>query len=209
MSIHSVRINDTLKNREELEKSRQSQNVRRYGRIASSYMISNTDKMSTRSVQRPMSAQTQFSASFHKTLVTMVKTNNEYRQQNGVRALRSVSGGTLRPRTAATNQLSTHFSKSHSLSTLQTSSKKKKKLYRVTDIEHTGEINEDGNVVFKDIPKAVYTITVCENAFFQKIERTANLFEEAVQNGTTMIYMGLERQLTSCTSIHFPKSKEN
>ena len=171
---------------------------------------------STKSVQRPMSAQTRFSASFHQSLLSLVKQNNEFRKIHGVQSLHSVTGKTTRPQTAnhfRNSQFKTldqkSFNRSQSFSTLNFSGKKKKKVKKCKDLEFTLEVSDKGNAIINDIPKAVYDVEIVENAFFQRATREANLFKEASVDNTCTIYVPLDRQITSCTSLYFLKTHEN
>jgi hypothetical protein len=121
----------------------------------------------------------------------MVKENNAYRQTHGVRTLTSATGRKMRPQTAATyKSINTRtfdartVKSSYSVATLPTPGKKKRKGVKVTDIEFTSEVNEQNEVVFENIPKAVYSIETTETPFFQKGSRTVDLFEENDAGGS-------------------------
>lgn len=216
-NIHNSKITEALQNREMLIKKREERNLRRFGSMANHSMRGDSHRISTQSMQRPISAQTSFSASFHHTLRNMVKQNNEYRQANGIRPLSSVTGKTMRPQTAATYKSfnTKTFDRrsaksSYSLATLPTPGKsKKKKGVKVNDIEFTGEVNENDQVIFENIPKAVYSITTLETPFFQKGSREVDIFSEKEENNCCQIYLPLDRQQTSCTTLFFPKTREN
>lgn len=155
--------------------------------------------MANRSIQRPISAQTGFKASFHQSLLTIVKQNNEYRNNHGVQTLNSLTGRTVRPQTAATYQGNKRefktsenrgFNRSQSYSTISgLRSNKKTKAKKCKDIEYTAGINDAGNVIFEGVPKAVYAISVPENAFYQKASREANLYTVAEVNGVCTVYL--------------------
>lgn len=216
--LHSSKLNDAIRQREQLVKKREEETIKRYGKIHQRNARNSNERLSCRSVPRPMSAQTRFSASFHHSLISMVKQNNEFRQTHGVRMLSAVSGKTMRPQTAATHQ-STHsrfrtldqrtMKNSQSVTTLPSSNKRRKKVTKVNDIEFTAQADENQNVVFSNIPKAVYTVEVKETPYFQRSSREVSLFEEVTKDNTVTIYCGVERQQTSCTTFHFPKTAMN
>ena len=192
-NIHSGKISEALQNREKLVKRREERSMRRFGSMAANRSVRNDqNRLSTQSMQRPISAQTNFSASFHHTLRNMVKENNAYRQTHGVRTLTSATGRTMRPQTAATYKSfnaktfdARTVKSSYSVATLPTPGKKKKrKGVKVTDIEFTSEVNEENQVVFENIPKAVYSIETTETPFFQKGSRNVDLFEENDAGGS-------------------------
>lgn len=212
--IHSVKINEALEIREGLIRKRSESNRRRYGRAKNMSMRNDPQRFSACSVQRPFTAGTRFSASFHQSIMSMVKQNNEYRQQNSIRGFSS-SGRSLRPQTAATlksKNLKTIDNRtvksSYSVSSINFR-KKKKKGVKVNDIEFTAEADENNEVYFENIPKAVYSIESIENPFFQKATRVVNLFQEGDNDGSCKVYLPVERQETSCTSLHFLKTQEN
>ena len=85
--IHSGKINEALQVRENLLIKRNEKNISRYGRIANKSMRNDPNRLSATSVQRPFTAKTRYSASFHQSVMSLVKQNNEYRQTHGVRTL--------------------------------------------------------------------------------------------------------------------------
>ena len=147
----------------------------------------------------------------------MVKQNNEFRQVHGVRTLNSATGRTMRPQTATLHQQSNRFQtldnrtmkNSYSMSTLTTNKRRKKKAKKVEDIEFTVQASENLNVIFTDVPRAVYSIEVPETPFFQRARRVVDLLQEQVVDNTCTIYLPLERQDTSCTSLYFPITADN
>ena len=86
--IHSGKINEALEIRENLLRRRSESNRKRYGRIAQNKSLRNDpNRLSATSVQRPFTANTRYSASFHHSIMSLVKQNNEFRQTHGVRTL--------------------------------------------------------------------------------------------------------------------------
>jgi len=217
-NIHGKRINGAIKTRESLLKKRRHETFQRY-RVVNNRKdhIQSVDRLSQCTVPRPISAQTRFSTSFHKNLLSMVKQNNDFRQKSGVRAFSALTSKTGRPQTAATNKTHNRMStldqrtvkSSYSMTTLQTNKRKRKRGVKVEDIEFTAEVNQNHVVIFTDIPKAVYRIEAAETPFFKYSTREVNLYNEADNAGSCTVYLPLDRQETKCTSIYFPKTQEN
>lgn len=95
------------------------------------------------------------------------------------------------------------------MSTLTTNKRRNKKAKKVEDIEFKTQVSENLNVTFTDLPRAVYSIEVPETAFFQRARRVVDLFQEQMVDNTCTIYLPLDRQETSCTSLFFPMTADN
>ena len=122
----------------------------------------------------------------------------------------------MRPQTAASIKLKNNrtiegrtVKSSYSTSSVITGRKKRKKGTKVNDIEIVVQVDENNEALFENIPKAVYNIESLENPFFQKSQREVNLENKKSNSGTCKVYLQVERQLTSCTSLYFLKTKEN
>lgn len=176
--IHSGKINEAIKTRESLVIKRRSQESRKYGHKANQSVRNDPNKLSIHSGMRPASAKTRFTASLHQSLLLIVKENNEFKQQNGIRPLSAFTAKGNRPQTAvtvkATRTLDNRVGRgSYSVKTLPRpltakSQKKGRKGKKVDDLVFTAYANENNEVEFEGIPKGVYQIDSTETPFYQK-----------------------------------------
>lgn len=203
--------------REKLVSERNERNVQRYGKISFN-KSGDVGVRGSNSVRRPMTAQPKFSASFHQSLISIVKQNNEFRNNYGVQSISKEGIQRVRPQTAATQRRSGDFrtldnrSFNHSLSygTISQGIKRKKKnAKKINDIEIKQSANENGNVLFSGIPKGIYQIEVLANERYNYTSREVNLTQiEEVDNACT-IYVPLDKHITTYTSLYIIKNQNN
>ena len=203
--------------RERLESQRNEKDLQKYGRISLS-TIGGNEKRSSRSVRRSMSAQPKFFASFHQSLLSIVKQNNEFRSKYGVQSISGISTQKGRPQTAATHKRNSDFrtldgrsyNRSNSFASIsQTLKKRKKNFKKINDVELKQGANENGNVLFSDIPKGIYLIEVIENSSFNYTQKEVNLAQLEESDGAWTVYVPLERHITTYTSIYVIKNSKN
>lgn len=202
--------------RENLVNQRNERNVQKYGKISQSSI--GEEKRESRSLRRPMSAQPKFSASFHQSLLSMVKQNSEFRSQYGIQSISKAGSQRVRPQTAATQKQGSTFktldnrscNRSLSFGSInQTLRKKKKNGKKINDIEIVQNANENGNVLFSNIPKGIYQVEVLENNSYNYASREVNMTQLEESDNACTIFIPLERHITTYTKIYIIKNDKN
>ena len=114
-----------------------------------------------------------------------MRENNDFKKQSGIRPLSAFNAQRGRPQTAATRTLDNQggrFSHSVSVFPRPATAKLGKKVKKMKDLEFTAIANEDNEVQFINIPKAVYKIESIETSHYHKSNRIANLHVEVEEN---------------------------
>jgi hypothetical protein len=187
--IHTGKINEALQTRDLLVKKRKDHDSKKYGFIANRSARNDPNRLSSQSIGRPASAKPKFSASLHQSLLSIVRENNDFKKQSGIRPMSAFTAQRARPQTAATGRAARtldnqggNFSHSVSVFPRPATAIIGKKAIKMKDLEFTAFANEDNEVQFINIPKAVYKIESIETPHYHKSKRVANLHEEVEED---------------------------
>jgi hypothetical protein len=183
--IHTGKINEALQTRDLLVKKRKDGDSQKYGFSPNQSARIYPKKLSSLSIGRPSSAKPKFTASLHRSLLSIVRENSDFKKHNGIRPLSAFNAQRARPQTAAIRTIDNQggrFSHSVSVSTRPATAKLGKKVKKTKDLEFTAIANENNEVLFKNIPKAIYKIESTETSHYHKSNRTADLHVEVEEN---------------------------
>jgi hypothetical protein len=170
---------------------------------------------------RPYSAKTDFNGSYSRNPNKRNQANKMMTSQhfmNNTPSMKTLNQ--RRPQTAAShammkssasigrfNTMETKMGMQSSISYSHKGGHSRMKLKtKVKDLEFHGEVNQDGEAIFSNIPKSVYTIVADQSDFFKSSEKEVSLPIESETYGRIEVFVPLEKQHAYSTTIYMTRS---